>query len=108
MLEDPTYKSIYPKGDKTELFPSEMQATANYIQTDDVCKSHYSKLYKYVAYKIIDSGLNTTSSRNQQQFCAAHMLSSGIAADSCQGDSGGPLACVNPASSETTVRLLNY
>merc|ERR1712131_94815 len=82
--EDPTYKSIYPKGDKTELFPSEMQATANYIQTDEVCKKHYEKLYK-----------------NQLQLCAAHMLSSGIAADACQGDSGGPLACVNPASSET-------
>lgn len=46
MAEDPAYKSIYPKGEETELFPSEMQATANYIQTDDVCKTHYSKLYK--------------------------------------------------------------
>jgi len=47
MAEDPAYKSIYPKGEETELFPSEMQATANYIQIDDVCKTHYSKLYKY-------------------------------------------------------------
>ena len=51
MAEDPTYKSIYPKGEETELFPSEMQATANYIQTDDICKTHYSKLYKYVFFK---------------------------------------------------------
>ena len=53
MLEDPTYKSIYPKGDKTELFPSEMQATANYIQTDEICKKRYEKLYKYVALRNI-------------------------------------------------------
>lgn len=53
-----------------------------------------------------DTEITIKPCRNQQQFCAARMLSSGIAADSCQGDSGGPLACVNPASSETTVRLI--
>ena len=56
------------------------------------------KIFKWTKFDLIKQLF-----RNQLQFCAAHMLSSGIAADSCQGDSGGPLACANPASSDTTV-----
>ena len=67
-----------------------------------IMASCISKIFEKIS-KRTKCDIIKQSFRNQLQFCAAHMLSSGIAADSCQGDSGGPLACANPASSDTTV-----
>ena len=45
---DSTYKSIYPLGFKTKLFPDMLQYATNYIQDHRTCSHFYQQQYKSV------------------------------------------------------------